>query len=106
MDAATNAALAPRLNPLFDQRDQLSEPTFGERYAHALRDQEGADKRFSTEHPGLDTAAKLTGAIASTAPAVAATPWAYGVRGTLPGMMLRSAITGATRISAICRHSP
>jgi hypothetical protein len=27
MDATTNAALAPLLNPLFDQRDQLTEPT-------------------------------------------------------------------------------
>jgi hypothetical protein len=84
MNAATNAALAPLLNPLFDQRDQLTEPTFGGRYAHALRDQEGADKRFSSEHPRLDTAARLTGGIAAMAPAVAAAPWAYGVGGTLP----------------------
>jgi hypothetical protein len=96
IDAATNAALAPLLNPLFDPKDQLAEPTFGERYAHALRDQEGADQRFSTEHPVVDTAAKLTGGIASMAPVMAAAPWTFGVGGTLPGMVGRSAIAGAT----------
>src|SRR4051812_15929439 len=45
-DAATNAALAPVLNPLFDEKDQLNEPTWSERYAHSLRDQEGADAKF------------------------------------------------------------
>jgi hypothetical protein len=84
------------LNPLFDQKDQLAEPNFGERYAHALRDQQGADQRFSTEHPIVDTTTKLTGGIASMAPAMAAAPWTFGVGGTLPGMVARSAITGAT----------
>jgi hypothetical protein len=96
IDAATNAALAPVLNPLFDRKDQLAEPTFGERYAHALRDQQGADQRFSTEHPVVDTAAKLTGGIASMAPVMAASPWTFSVGATLPGMVGRSAIIGAT----------
>jgi hypothetical protein len=34
-DAATNAALAPVLNPLFDEKDQLK-GSFGERYAKSL----------------------------------------------------------------------
>jgi hypothetical protein len=95
LDAATNAALAPALNRFFAPDDQLSEPTFGERYAHSLRDQEGADKRFATEHPVVDTAAQLAGGIASTAPFMAAAPTAFGLTGTLPQMVRNGAISGA-----------
>src|SRR5689334_2592108 len=65
LDAATNAALAPLLNRFFDEKDQLPEATFGERYAHSLKDQEGADKRFAEEHPIVDTAAQLAGGVAA-----------------------------------------
>lgn len=95
LDAASNAALAPLLNRFFAPEDQLAEPTFGERYAHSLRDQEGADKRFATEHPVVDTAAQLAGGIASTAPFMAAAPQAFGLTGTLPQMVRNGAISGA-----------
>lgn len=95
LDAASNAALAPLLNRFFAPEDQLSEPTFGERYAHSLRDQEGADKRFATDHPVIDTAAQLAGGIASTAPFMAAAPQAFGLTGTLPQMVRNGAISGA-----------
>lgn len=81
-DAATNAALAPVLNPLFDEKDQLNEPTFGERYAHSLRDQEGADTKFAAQHPIVDTGAKLAGGVASMAPVVAAAPGLFGATGS------------------------
>lgn len=95
LDAATNAALAPVLNRFFVPEDQLAEPTFGERYAHSLRDQEGADKRFASEHPVIDTAAQLAGGIASTAPLMAAAPKAFGLTGTLPEMVKNGALSGA-----------
>lgn len=95
LDAASNAALAPLLNRFFAPEDQLAEPTFGERYAHSLRDQEGADKRFATDHPVIDTAAQLAGGIASTAPFMAAAPKAFGLTGTLPQMVRNGAISGA-----------
>lgn len=95
LDAATNAALAPVLNRFFAPEDQLSEPTFGERYAHSLRDQEGADKRFAEEHPVVDTAAQLTGGLASTIVPMSAAPKAFGLVGTLPQMIRNGAISGA-----------
>ena len=40
-NAATNAALAPVVDPLLpDSYDKLPEGTFGERYQHALKTQE------------------------------------------------------------------
>ncbi|WP_271673205.1 hypothetical protein [Bradyrhizobium sp. CCBAU 51627] len=92
-DAATNAALAPVLNPLFDEKDQLNEPTWSERYAHSLRDQEGADAKFSAQHPVIDTGAKLAGGVASMGPVVAAAPGLMGATGTF------AARTGAGAVS-------
>lgn len=83
VDAATNAGLSYALNPLFDEKDQLNEPTFSERYAHSLRDQEGADSKFSEQHPIIDTGAKLAGGVASMAPVVAAAPALWGATGSL-----------------------
>ncbi|WP_431014556.1 hypothetical protein [Bradyrhizobium pachyrhizi] len=95
LDAATNAALAPLLNRFFDEKDQLPEATFQERYAHSLRDQEAADKKFSTEHPVIDTAAQLAGGVASMAPAITAAPKAFGVTGSMFQMARNGALSGA-----------
>jgi hypothetical protein len=94
-DAATNAALAPILNPLFDPKDQLSEATFGERYAHSLRDQEGADAKFSDQHPIVDEAAKFAGGAAAMVPAAAAAPGLLGVTGSLGARTLAGGISNA-----------
>lgn len=94
-DAATNAALAPILNPLFDPKDQLSEPTFGERYAHSLRDQEGADAKFSEQHPVVDAGARLAGGAAAMVPAMAAAPAALGVTGSLGARTVAGGISNA-----------
>jgi hypothetical protein len=94
-DAATNAALAPILNPLFDPKDQLSEPTFGERYAHSLRDQEGADAKFEAQHPIVDKGAKLAGGMAAMVPAMAAAPAMLGVTGSLGARALAGGISNA-----------
>ena len=96
-NAATNAALAPVFNPMFDQKDQLSEPTFGGRYEHSLRDQEGMDQSFHEAHPVADTVAEIAGGIASTGGAATTKlgAQALGLTGkTLPQMMARGAASG------------
>ena len=82
-NAATNAALAPALNPLFDKENQLQGDTFGERYAKSLALQEGADTKFAGQHPYVDTAAKFAGGAAAMAPLLAAAPGIMGVTGGL-----------------------
>lgn len=95
LDAATNATLAPMLNRFFDPQHQLSEENWSDRYAHSLRDQEGMDKKFSEEHPVVDTAAQLAGGVASMAPVMSAAPKAFGVTGKLSEMVRNGAISGA-----------
>lgn len=82
-NAATNATLAPVLNPLFDKADQLPEENWSERYAHSLRDQEGIDKRFQEQHPVVNAGAQLAGGIAATLPvgATAIGARALGIEG-------------------------
>jgi hypothetical protein len=97
-DAATNAALAPVLNPLFDDKDQLKEPTFRERYQHSLRDQEGTDNAFAEQHPIADAVAEIAGGVASTGAAASTATGAklLGLTGkTLPQMIKRGAASGA-----------
>lgn len=94
-DAATNAALAPVLNPLFDEKDQLPESTFSERYAHSLRDQESADAKFSEQHPVVDAGAKIAGGVTAMAPVIAAAPAALGATGSLGSRILNGGISNA-----------
>lgn len=95
MEAATNAALAPILNPLFDPKDQLQEPTYAERKAHSLRDQEGADAKFSEQHPVVDAGARLAGGAAAMVPAMAAAPAMLGVTGSLGARTVAGGISNA-----------
>jgi hypothetical protein len=94
-DAATNAALAPVLNPLFDAKDQLQGDTFGDRYAKSLAMQEGADTKFATQHPYVDTGAKLAGASAALAPAVMAAPGLFGASGGLGSRVVMGGLSNA-----------
>ena len=100
MDAATNAALAPVLNPLFDEKNQLKEPTFAGRYAHSLREQNAMDEAFAAEHPVVDTAAQVTGGLASMGGALKAAPTIaprlFGMTGkTLPSQIMQGGASGA-----------
>jgi hypothetical protein len=95
LDAATNAALAPVLNPLFDEKDQLKGATFAERRRESLRQQNVGDKRFQEAHPVIDTAAKIAGGVAGSIPAMMAAPAAFGLTGTLPQMVTRGALSNA-----------
>lgn len=97
-NAATNAALAPVLNPLFDKDQQLPEETFGERYQHSLRDQEGMDKSFAEAHPIADAVAEIGGGVAATGGAAATATGAklLGLTGkTLPQLVTRGGASGA-----------
>jgi len=94
-NAATNAALAPVLNPLFDEKDQLKGKTFAERRKESLAIQEGMDKRFEEQHPIVDTAAKVAGGVAGSIPMMMAAPAAFGLTGPLPQMVMRGAASNA-----------
>lgn len=95
-DAATNALLAPVLNPLFDKKDQLAGQTWSDRYHNALLQQQGMDTAFEKAHPTANTALNITGGIAGTIPAMMAAPGLFGLgEGTLVGNSLLSGITGA-----------
>lgn len=97
-DAATDAALAPLLNPLFPENERLKGKTFGQRYKEALDIQQGADTAFAKEHPIADAVAEVAGGVASTGAAAMTGPGAaaLGLTGrTLPQMITRGAASGA-----------
>lgn len=101
LDAATNAFLAPALDPLLpDSTEKLPEGSFAERYAHALRIQNEKSKGFEEAHPVLSGVAGAAGGIGAggallrTAPAVGAR--ILGLTGeTLPAQMVQGAASGA-----------
>lgn len=96
-DAATNAALAPVLNPLFP-KDQQLQGDFGQRYHSALATQDEMDRSFGEAHPLAKTAAEVAGGVASTG-AAAGTGLGAKLLGlgaeTLPGMIGQGAASGA-----------
>jgi hypothetical protein len=96
LDAVTNAGLSyTPINSLFDEKDQLNEPTFSGRYEHSLRDQEGNDAKFESQHPVIDTAAKVAGGVASMAPVVGAAPQLLGAAGSFGSRVGMGALSNA-----------
>jgi hypothetical protein len=93
-DAATNATLAPVLNGLFDEKDQLK-GNWSERYAKSLEEQNKADANFAEQHPVVDTGAKIAGGVAAMAPAVAAAPGLFGATGGLGRQVLQGGLSNA-----------
>lgn len=104
LEAATNAALAPVVDPMLpDSFEKLPEKTYGERYSHALKIQEGKDKSFAEEHPIADAVAEIAGGVGSMGAAAATNAGAQvlGLTGrTLPQMMARGAASGVAIDSA------
>lgn len=95
-DAATNAFIAPAINPLFKSEDRLNDATLRERYDHALRVQNEMDEDFSRNNPHLDALAKFAGGALGWKGMSRLLPWALGnVGGSLPERMLRGAGTRA-----------
>lgn len=96
-DAATDAALAPIMNPLFPEKEQLK-GNFGERYKQALKTQEGEDAAFAEKHPYVSTAGEIAGGIGGLGAAALTGPGATALgltAKTLPGMMAAGAASGA-----------
>ncbi len=96
-DAATNAALAPVLNPMFSEKDQLK-GDFSQRYQQSLKTQEGMDKSFHQEHPNIDTAANIAGGVGAFGAAAGTSLGAQALglaAKSVPGMMTTGAVSGA-----------
>ncbi|WP_189635621.1 hypothetical protein [Rhizobium grahamii] len=95
LDAATNATLAPVVDPLLpDSFQKLPGDTWGERYDQALKIQKGKDEAFHEEHPYVDTGLQVAGGVAGTIPAAMAAPAAFGARGG--NLLLRSLVAGGS----------
>jgi hypothetical protein len=96
-NAATNALVAPLINPLLSDENKLQGDTYAERYANSLAQQEGMDTQFATEHPIANTALNVTGGVAATVPMMVAAPALMGVgEGGVVGNMLMGGLGGAT----------
>lgn len=113
LNAATNATLAPAIEPLLTPSESdisrpgpstekigdiplpARPPGWMERYRRSLEMQNKGDEKFAAAHPYIDTAAKVTGGVAGTIPAMMAAPVAFGLTGTLPQMVARGAASNA-----------
>ena len=100
LDAATNAALAPVIDPLLPEGyEKLPGATYGERYRQALEIQNRKDTAFQESHPIANAAAETAGGVAATLP-VAAT--AIGARALgMTGNLATRVATGAASNAAI-----
>lgn len=95
MDAATNATLAPLIDPLLpDSFQKLPGETWDERYKQAIDIQQGKDKAFEQEHPYVNTGLNVAGGVAGTVPMIMAAPAAFGTGGG--GLTARSAASAAS----------
>lgn len=88
-DAATNALLAPALNPLFSKGNQLQGDTFAQRYQNSLAQQNDRDQQFESDHPYISTGAQVAGGVGALGGLASAVPAA----GAAMGMGVRTAAT-------------
>lgn len=98
MDAATNAAIAPVVNPLLPDSWKLQGGTFGERYQNSLNQQNGQDQQFQKDHPILATGAQVAGGIGALGGAASAFPAvgsALGMTGGLGARTVAGGLSGA-----------
>ncbi len=106
-NAATNALLAPALNPMFAPNEQLQGGTIQERYTNALAQQNAMDIASQQQHPSATTALNIAGAVGGTIPAMMAAPAAFGIsRAPLLARSLLSGLTGAgvNTADVLARH--
>ncbi|MBY4607933.1 hypothetical protein K6M90_09745 [Rhizobium sp. 9T] len=66
MNAATNAAIAPAINPLLPDSWRLPGDTYEERYNTSLAMQRGMDEAFDEQHPYISEGLQGVGEVAST----------------------------------------
>lgn len=75
MDAATNATLAPIIDPLLpDSYQKLPQENWQQRYDKALEIQRGQDKKFDQENPKTSLGMKITGGLMSGGALLKAAP--------------------------------
>jgi len=97
LDAATNATLAPLIDPLLPDSFEKLPGDWQARYNRALDIQNGMDKAFHAEHPYVDTGLNIAGGVAATIPAMVAAPAVFGAGTSGPAAnALISGATGAT----------
>lgn len=99
-DAATNAFLAPALNPLFSKENQLQGDTFGERYQNSLAMQNGQDAQFDEAHPYLGVGSRIAGGVGSLSGMAGAVPGAAKLLGMSGSFLTRTGM-GALSGSAM-----
>lgn len=105
-NAATNAALAPLIDPMLpDSFQKLPGKTYGERYDQALSIQRGKDKAFDDQHPIASTALQVAGGVGSGGAALKAAPaignYALGNTGASVGGRLASAAAAGGGTGAV-----
>lgn len=100
IEAGLEASLAPILNPLADPEDQLSEPTWKERYETALGRQDAIDARFAAQHPQAARLADFAGNL-STIRGLGKTPLGTRMFGLTEGPLREAMLRGATTRAAI-----
>lgn len=81
-NAATNALIAPAINPMLSEENQLKGGTWSERYANSLAEQEGMDSQYAKDHPIANAVGNVVGGVGATVPLVIAAPAAMGASGT------------------------
>lgn len=98
-DAATNALIAPVVNPMLSDENKLAGGSFGERYTNSLNQLNGMDTDYAKNHPIANTVGNLAGAVGATGGLMAASPavaTALGAgRAPLAVNMLAGAASGA-----------
>jgi len=96
LNAATNATLAPLIDPMLPDRgyEKLPGATWGERYDQALGIQRRKDDEFDNDHPYVSTGLKIAGGVGSGGALLKAAPvignYALGNTGVSTGARLIS----------------
>lgn len=97
LDAATNATLAPLVDPLLpDSYEKLPGETWGERYDQALNIQRRKDDEYDADNPKLSTGLQIAGGVGSAGALLRAAPiignYALGNTGASVGSRVASAL--------------
>jgi hypothetical protein len=89
-DAATNALIAPVINPLLSKDNQLQGDTFAQRYQNSLAIQNGQDQQFQSDHPVISTGAQIAGGVGALGGVANAVPGAGRLLGMSGNLLARS----------------
>ncbi len=106
LDAATNATLAPLVDPLLpDSYEKLPGETWGERYDQALGIQRRKDDEYDADNPKLSTGLQIAGGVGSAGALLRAAPvignYALGNTGASVGSRAVSALAAGGGTGAV-----